>query len=153
MGRCALVLSCPTVGTIYPEPRKHQSTALAHQPWSLRVLSRDYLPSFLLLTSSIKLGYFANSRVVMSCLLPAGTLCACDIATLSPGCLLLPEARSSQTGKESPGAAVCRILLLAPHHPAALIEISVPFCLTACLTLTQKNLSQEGSDKLIQSQA
>lgn len=60
-GRCALTLS-PDAGTLYPEPRGTQSTALAHQPPSLHVLSRD--GPFLLLTASIRLGCFANSRVI-----------------------------------------------------------------------------------------
>lgn len=47
-----------------------------------------------------------------------------------------------------------RCLCCVPHHPAALIGSSVPFCLTPCLILSpRKNLPQEGSDKLIQSQA
>lgn len=60
-GRCALMLS-PDAGTLYPEPRGTQNTALAHQPPSLHVLSRD--GPFLLLTASIRLGCFANSRVI-----------------------------------------------------------------------------------------
>lgn len=60
-GRCALMLSSNT-DTLYPEPRGTQNTALAHQPPSLHVLFRD--GPFLLLTASIRLGCFANSRVI-----------------------------------------------------------------------------------------
>lgn len=82
------------VGTIDPEPRRTQITALARQPWSLHVLSRDCL--FLLLTSGIRLGCFANSRVIC----PACSQQVLCVPVMFPK--LSP--RPSQTGKESPGA-------------------------------------------------
>lgn len=64
--------------------------------------------SFALLTSSIKPHYFANSRV-MSCLLPAGTQCACDISTLCPrpvdGSLRLFQARLERSSPCATSAA------------------------------------------------
>lgn len=95
------------------------------------------LPPFVLLTSSIRPHYFANSRV-MSCLLPAGTLCACDISTLCPrpayGSLRRFQARLERSCPCAASAA-CAVF---PHHPAALIGNSVPFCLTTCLILSPR---------------
>lgn len=116
-----LELSCPAEGTIDPEPRRTQITALARQSWSLHVLSRDCL--FLLLTSGIRLGCFANSRVICPACSQQVLCVPVMFPKLSPGpshCSRgLFQARKERS-HQAPTAHVLHLPALPPPQPLPL---------------------------------
>lgn len=141
-------------GTIDPEPRRTQITALARQSWSLHVLSRDCL--FLLLTSDIRLGCFANSRVIC----PACSQQVLCVPVMFPKLSPRPSHCSRglfQARKErSYQALTAHVLhlpaLSAPPNPSFYLELSAFLYYHQPYSL-RKLFSQEGSDKLVHPQA
>lgn len=86
-------------------------------------------------------GLFCQLQSYMSCLLPPGTLCACDISTLGPRpiyhSLRLVQARLERSGQ---GLPMCYTLCLrcVPHPPAALIGTRCLFDLPHALLSARK---------------
>lgn len=146
-GRCALMLP-PDAGTLYPEPRT--------QPWhTSHGVSMSCLETAPFSCSlPVSAWGVCQLQSYLSYLLPVGTLCACDIPTSSPRLghcspRLFQDWKGVLRQRSRTAFPLCHV---PPPPPPALIRSPVPFCITTSLLL-RKIFSQEGSDKLIHSQA